>query len=204
MTPPARKKNSLTASALPAFLASPLLALGLSWFPAAHATPTPDAVASVQGLRLLDPQTVPSLPDMVVRAGLEAIGSPYVWGGDDPDDGFDCSGLTKFVYREIVGMELPRTAREQRLQGADVNKKELKPGDLVFFATTRRRVVSHVGIYIGHNQFVHAPRRGKTVRVSSLDNSYWSRHYVAARRYIEAPAHTPAPSIRLVAQANAR
>jgi cell wall-associated NlpC family hydrolase len=164
----------------------------------------PEAIASVQGLRLIDALTVPSLPEMVVQAGLEAIGTPYVWGGDDPEDGFDCSGLTQFVYREIVGVELPRTAREQRRTGSGVSKKELKPGDLVFFSTMRRRGVSHVGIYIGQNQFVHAPTRGAKVRVDSLDNKYWSRHYVAARRYIETPAETPMPAVQLVADAGQR
>lgn len=200
MTPPTRK-ISQALSALPSFLAAPLLALGLSLSPTAHATNTLEAIASVQGLRLIDPLTVPSLPDMVVRAGLDAIGTPYVWGGEDPDAGFDCSGLTQFVYREITGMELPRTAREQRREGTGIKKQELQPGDLVFFSTMRRRGVSHVGIYIGQNQFVHAPTRGSTVRVDSLDNSYWSRHYVAARRYIETPTDVPAPGIRLVANA---
>jgi len=200
MTPPTRK-ISQALSALPSFLAAPLLVLGLSLSPTAHATGTLEAIASVQGLRLIDPLTVPSLPDMVVRAGLDAIGTPYVWGGEDPDAGFDCSGLTQFVYRETTGMELPRTAREQRREGTGIKKQELQPGDLVFFSTMRRRGVSHVGIYIGQNQFVHAPTRGSTVRVDSLDNSYWSRHYVAARRYIETPIDVPTPGIRLVANA---
>lgn len=157
---------------------------------------------------MVDPLTVPSLPDMVVRAGLDTLGTPYVWGGEDPESGFDCSGLTQFVYREITGLELPRTAREQRREGSDISKKELQPGDLVFFATRGRRGVSHVGIYIGQNQFVHAPTRGSTVRVDSLDNKYWSRHYVTARRYIEMdeaiPPDTPmpAPVGRLVANVN--
>jgi len=202
MTPPTRK-ISLNLSALPSFLAAPLLALGLSWLPTAHATNPIEAIASVQGLRMVDPFTVPSLPDMVVRAGLDAIGTPYVWGGEDPDAGFDCSGLTQFVYREITGMELPRTARAQRLEGTGIKKQELQPGDLVFFSTMRRRGVSHVGIYIGQNQFVHAPTRGSNVRVDSLDSSYWSRHYVAARRYIETPMDTPNPGIRLVANVSA-
>ncbi|CAM3994562.1 C40 family peptidase [Bordetella muralis] len=198
MTPPTRKVRP-NLFVLPSFLAAPLLALGLSWLPTAHATKTPEAIASMQGLRLIDPLTVPSLSDMVVRAGLETIGTPYVWGGEDPNAGFDCSGLTQFIYREIVGVELPRTAREQRLEGTGVKKAELKPGDLVFFATMRRRGVSHVGIYIGQNQFVHAPTRGSKVRVDSLDNSYWSRHYVAARRYIEP---NTAPQGHLIAKAD--
>ena len=191
MTPPTRKVR-LALSALPTFLAAPLLAIGLSWSPAAHASIATDALASLAGLRLIDPLTVPTLPDMVVRAGLETLGTPYVWGGEDPEGGFDCSGLTQFVYREIAGLELPRTARAQRHEGTAVKKKQLRPGDLVFFATRRRGGVSHVGIYIGQNQFVHAPTRGSSVRVDSLDNRYWSRHYVAARRYLDnTPATAP-------------
>ncbi|MBO1111025.1 C40 family peptidase [Bordetella petrii] len=199
MTPPTRKVR-LALSALPAILAAPLLAAGLSWSPPAQATIATDALASFQGLRLIDPLTVPSLPDMVVRAGLDTLGTPYVWGGEDPDGGFDCSGLTQFVYREIAGVELPRTARAQRRAGTAVSKKHLKPGDLVFFATRRRGGVSHVGIYIGQGQFVHAPTRGSSVRVDNLDNTYWSRHYVTARRYLDtAPA---APQGHLIATAD--
>ncbi|MFP3758392.1 C40 family peptidase, partial [Cupriavidus sp. SIMBA_020] len=83
--------------------------------------------------------TVPTLRERVVQAGLAAIGTPYSWGGDDAAEGFDCSGLVLFVYREIAGLELPRTARQQRTQGDTVpNKQQLKPGDLVFFATRGR------------------------------------------------------------------
>lgn len=203
MTPPTRKTRT-ARSLFSALISAPLLALGLSWSPPAQATIVADAIASVQGLRMIDALTVPSLPEMVVQAGLETIGTPYVWGGDDPEAGFDCSGLTQFVYREIAGMELPRTAREQRRAGTGISKKELKPGDLVFFTTTRRRTVSHVGIYIGNNQFVHAPTRGSAVRVDSLDNKYWSRNYVAARRYIETPMDAPTPEGRLIADASSR
>lgn len=181
-------------------LTAPLLALGLSIATPTIASPSHEAIASIQGLRMTDVLTVPSLPDMVVSAGLDAIGTPYVWGGDDPEDGFDCSGLTQFVFRETAGIDLPRTAREQRNEGKSIKKQELKPGDLVFFNTTRRRTVSHVGIYIGHNQFVHAPTRGSKVRIDSLANGYWSKKYITARRFIETPTGAPAPAVQLIAQ----
>ena len=158
----------------------------------AYAMPTTEARSSLKGLT----EAVDfgqSLRDQLVRAGLEAVGTPYAWGGDDPD-GFDCSGLTAFVYREIASLELPRRARDQRAEGKKVSRPELEPGDLVFFATTRRRnVVSHVGIYIGDNQFVHAPSRGSTVRVDSMDSEYWSKRYSGARAYVE-PEELSAPS----------
>lgn len=148
----------------------------------AYAMPTPEARNSLNGLETVD--FGQSIRDQLVRAGLKAVGTPYAWGGNDPD-GFDCSGLTAFVYREIASLELPRRARDQRSEGKKVSRPELEPGDLVFFATTRRRnVVSHVGIYIGDNQFVHAPSRGSTVRVDSMTSEYWSKRYSGARAYV--------------------
>ncbi|WP_144635752.1 C40 family peptidase [Bordetella genomosp. 13] len=184
MTPPQRKKSftfprtfSLAASAL----AFSLLAL-----PAHANLSTEPARASLDGLRLIGEPTVPMLRDLVVRAGMDAIGTPYSWGGDDPDDGFDCSGLVLFVYREIAGVELPRTARAQRKTGRSVARNQLQPGDLVFFTTRGRRGgISHVGMYVGRGEFVHAPSRGETVRVDRLDNSYWQRTYAGARRYLD-------------------
>ena len=83
--------------------------------------------------------------------------APLCGGGDDASEGFDCSGLVLHVFREIAGLELPRTARQQRTEGEAIkNKQNLRPGDLVFFATRGRGVTSHVGIYIGQNKFVHA------------------------------------------------
>lgn len=174
------------------------MALCLAVTAPAYAMPTPEARASLKGLtEAID--FAQSMRDKLVKAGLEAVGTPYVWGGDDPEDGFDCSGLVAFVYREIASVELPRRASEQRAEGKKVARPELEPGDLVFFATTRRRnVVSHVGIYIGDNQFVHAPRRGTTVRIDNLDDTYWSKRYSGARAYV-APEEMDASST-LVAQ----
>ncbi|WP_376847844.1 C40 family peptidase [Bordetella pertussis] len=188
MTPPTRKARLLSLS-LPAFLTAPLLALGLSLSPdTAQAALSPKARPSLQGLRLAGEPPVPMLCDRFVRAGLDAIGTPYSWGGDDPADGFDCSGLVLFVYRHTAGLELPRTARAQRGAGRTVARKNLRPGDLVFFATRGRGVTSHVGIYIGQDQFVHAPTRGSKVRVDSMDNRYWNKRFVGARRYLDTPA----------------
>ncbi|KOF52821.1 MULTISPECIES: C40 family peptidase [unclassified Achromobacter] len=190
MTPPTRKDRlSSPRSTSRLLLCPPLLALALCWLPqAAQASlPTEQARASLNGLRLAQEPTVPTLRDRVVEAGLEAIGTPYSWGGDDAD-GFDCSGLVLYVYREIAGLELPRTARQQRAQGKVVrSKQQLRPGDLVFFATRGRGATSHVGIYIGQNRFVHAPRRGTKVRVDELQNPYWSKRYLGARSYLDMP-----------------
>jgi len=188
MTPPTRKFR-FAQFRTPTFLSAPLLALTLSWIPgAAQASLASDqARPTLSGLRLAQEPTVPTLRERVVQAGLEAIGTPYSWGGDDAD-GFDCSGLVLYVFREIAGLELPRTARAQRSEGKTVSaKKELRPGDLVFFATRGRGVTSHVGIYIGQNKFVHAPRRGTKVRVDDMKTAYWSKRYLGARAYLDTP-----------------
>ena len=188
MTPPTRKFR-FTQFRTPAFLSAPLLALTLSWIPgAAQASLAAEqARPTLSGLSLAQEPTVLTLRERVVQAGLEAIGTPYSWGGDDAD-GFDCSGLVLYVFREIAGLELPRTARAQRSEGKTVSaKKELRPGDLVFFATRGRGVTSHVGIYIGQNKFVHAPRRGTKVRVDDMKTAYWSKRYLGARAYLDTP-----------------
>ncbi|MBB1627090.1 C40 family peptidase [Achromobacter sp. UMC71] len=188
MTPPTRKAR-FASFRIPAFLSAPLLALTFSWLPGAAQASIPShdsARGSLSGLSLAQEPTVPTLRERVVQAGLAAIGTPYSWGGDDAEEGFDCSGLVLFVYREIAGLELPRTARQQRTEGDTVrNKQQLKPGDLVFFATRGRGTTSHVGIYIGQDKFVHAPRRGAKVRVDEMKNPYWSKRYVGARSYID-------------------
>lgn len=120
--------------------------------------------------------------DVLFRA-LGLVGTPYRYGGNTPDAGFDCSGLIGYVYRDAAGISLPRSTRElSAMRAPAVGRDALQSGDLVFFATSGGRQVSHAGIYVGEGRFVHAPSSGGTVRLDSLSNSYWQRAYLDARR----------------------
>lgn len=121
--------------------------------------------------------------EVVVRA-MGLIGVPYQWGGTDPREGFDCSGLVNHVYLEAAGLRLPRTSRLISERGRHVARTRLAPADLVFFNTSRR-AFSHVGIYIGDDRFVHAPSSGSLVRVDSIEGPYWRQRYVGARRLLD-------------------
>jgi cell wall-associated NlpC family hydrolase len=118
--------------------------------------------------------------DVVVGA-LNMIGVRYRWGGNTPDSGLDCSGFVRYVFRDTLGLSLPRRAEEMSRVGEKVSMSNLKPGDLVFF-NTMRRTFSHVGIYIGDNKFVHSPSTGSTIRVDDLDDGYWEKRFTGARR----------------------
>lgn len=123
--------------------------------------------------------------DVLFRA-IGLVGTPYRWGGNTPDGGFDCSGLIGYVYRDAAGMQLPRTTREMSaLPVPRVERQQLRSGDLVFFATNGGRQVSHAGIYVGEGRFVHAPRTGGTVRLDSIDDNYWQQRYLDGRRVLE-------------------
>ena len=124
-----------------------------------------------------------SAQDLVLK-GLELVGINYRRGGTNPDSGLDCSGFVQLVFKDALGMLLPRTAKEQSQVGDVIDKKELKPGDLVFF-NTMRRAFSHVGIYLGDNRFVHSPRAGAEVRVEDMSQGYWVKRYNGARRLVD-------------------
>jgi len=125
----------------------------------------------------------PYLRDEVVKTARGFIGVPYRWGGSSAEEGFDCSGLAMAIYR-LNGLRLPRTSGEQYRTGTEIGRNELEKGDLVFFDTRGGGGISHVGIYIGGNQFIHAPRTGKTVSTSSLSQAYYKKRYVGARSYL--------------------
>jgi len=123
------------------------------------------------------------LRNEIVKAARSFLGVPYLWGGASPETGFDCSGLTMTVY-QLSGIDLPRTSGEQFGTGEDVDKDELLKGDLVFFATAKGGKVSHVGVYVGDGRFIHAPGKGKKIRVDSLSNAYYHKRYLGGRTYI--------------------
>jgi hypothetical protein len=123
------------------------------------------------------------LREEIVRTAGRYVGVPYRWGGESPKTGFDCSGLTMVVYR-LNGLNLPRSSRQQWKAGRQIDRSRLQKGDLVFFATGGGKKVSHVGIYTGGNEFLHAPGRGRRIRTSSLSNKYYRTRYVGARSYL--------------------
>lgn len=116
-----------------------------------------------------------------VKVAQQLIGTPYVYGGHSPERGFDCSGLVYYSHAQ-AGQQLPRTVLGQYRSSRPVLSRELRPGDLVFFRTTRQRV-SHVGIYLGEGRFVHAPSSGKAVTVGSFDQSYWRKRFIRGGRF---------------------
>ncbi len=109
------------------------------------------------------------------------LGTHYKYGGTSPENGMDCSGLVRYVFKEAWGTDLPRTAAEISHAGQHVDPQDLKPGDLVFY-NTMRRGFSHVGIYMGDNKFIHSPSAGGKVRIESMDLAYWKRRFSGARR----------------------
>jgi cell wall-associated NlpC family hydrolase len=118
--------------------------------------------------------------ELAVRA-MSLIGIHYKYGGNLPETGLDCSGLVRYLFKDVWNKDLPRTSEELSHVGQQVDTKDLQPGDLVFFNTLRRSF-SHVGIYLGDNKFIHAPSAGGSVRVESMDIGYWRSRFNGARR----------------------
>jgi len=123
--------------------------------------------------------------EAVLNFASQQIGKPYVWGAEGPSS-FDCSGLTYYVYKNAAGITLPRTSLEQSRYGTTVSKSDLKAGDLVFFDTSgdNNGVVSHVGIYAGNGQLIHASSSKKQIVKVSMETSYWNNAYVTAKRVL--------------------
>ena len=176
---PAISKSDTAPQAAPALAGATALAL-----PAPAAIATPDTAPLATQLAILqkakDTPTSPSLVKNVLQRAFSLLGTPYRWGGSSPESGFDCSGLVGYVFRTI-GIDLPRVSRAMADEGTKVASRDaLAEGDLVFFG--KRGHIDHVGIYVGEGKFLHAPRTGRDVTVSSLTTGYWSQKYLEARR----------------------
>ncbi len=121
-----------------------------------------------------------SAQELVLQA-MGMIGIRYSFGGRNPDTGFDCSGLVRYVFDRVMGRSLPHNSYEMARMGTSVRPGELEPGDLVFYNTRGRRY-SHVGIYVGEGRFIHAPSRGGRVHIVNMDDRYWVSRFNGARR----------------------
>ena len=119
----------------------------------------------------------------VIDLAHKQLGKPYVWGAEGPNS-FDCSGLIYYVYKNAASITLPRTSSAQYSAGVAVSRSNLKAGDLIFSSTDGTGNITHVAIYVGDGQMIHAPRNGKNVEKVSINNSYWNKAYVGARRVL--------------------
>jgi NlpC/P60 family len=117
----------------------------------------------------------------LVSTAIGFLGIPYLRGGNNAETGFDCSGFVRAIYKDTIGLILPRSADQQASATLKIDKSELKPGDLVFFNTLKRSF-SHVGIYMGDNKFIHSPRSGSSVRIEDMRIPYWNVRFDGARR----------------------
>jgi len=137
-----------------------------------------------QGFNSEKGYALPVLADSILERGKSLIGTRYRFGGTSQSSGFDCSGFIGYLFREEAGMTLPRSTREMiNVKAPLVARNKLKPGDLLFFSTNGRGRVSHAGIYLGDDQFIHSSsRKSGGVRVDSLDDSYWSKTFIEAKR----------------------
>ncbi|MDF2487783.1 MAG: hypothetical protein K0S77_405 [Pseudomonas sp.] len=138
------------------------------------------------------PYALPVLADSILERGMSLIGTRYRFGGTSEKSGFDCSGFIGYLFREEAGLKLPRSTREMiNVDAPQIARNKLKPGDLLFFSTNGRGRVSHAGIYLGDNQFIHSSsRRSGGVRIDSLGDRYWSKTFIEAKRALAmAPTH---------------
>ena len=130
------------------------------------------------------PPRDPASANAVLMRAISLVGTPYRYGGNSPEGGFDCSGLIQYVFRDTLGLSLPRTSRDlAAMKGPKIAPERLTTADLVFFG--KGGTVTHVGIYVGEGRFVHAPSTGGTVRLDRLDGPYWRDHYFGAKRVLE-------------------
>ena len=125
----------------------------------------------------------------VLMSALSLTGVKYKFGGNSPETGFDCSGFVRYVFNQAASLTLPHSALAISQLGKSIPKSELAPGDLVFFKTVKN-AISHVGIYMGNNRFIHSPSAGGNVRVESMQEGYWAKRYSGAQRLEKSDENT--------------
>jgi cell wall-associated NlpC family hydrolase len=169
-----RKQTPPTSRIVQAAL---VLTMSVVWAPSsameAHATGAPATSGKFHGL-------TDRASELAMQA-MALIGIPYKYGGTSPEQGMDCSGLVRYVFKEAWDTNLPRTSEEISQLGQRIEAHDLRPGDLVFY-NTLRRAFSHVGIYLGDNRFIHSPSQGGEVRIERMDVNYWKKRFNGARR----------------------
>jgi cell wall-associated NlpC family hydrolase len=151
-----------------------LLFISIALIVAACAT-TPERQSGIQ-YNISDDQ----MNELVMYA-VSLADTPYHYGGNSANSGFDCSGFVGHVFRHSLGFSMPRTSRAISRVGKPISQSELRPGDLVFYNTSHASF-SHVGIYVGDGKFVHSPRTGESVHTEQMQLSYWAKRYDGARR----------------------
>ena len=166
------KRNALAAAWLVAFVLPQC----------ASAQTAPPANTLARSAKAVAADAWNGAQDVAIYA-LGLIGVDYRFGGETPEGGVDCSGLVRYVFQQVTGVTLPRTAKELSRLGNKVASADLAPGDLVFF-NTRRFPFSHVGIYLGDSRFIHAPSTGSEVEIARLSEGYWQKHFNGARRLV--------------------
>lgn len=159
-----------------AILALPILLAfgGCSTAPLASSNPASTVAAEVPS------RVSPELAADITIYAVGLVGTPYRYGGNTPDSGFDCSGLIGYIYQSRAGVAPPRTVSKMQAWGLPVPVQSVRSGDLVLFAQSKE--VTHAGIYVGDGRFVHAPSTGGEVRLDYLNSKYWSQQQVAFRR----------------------
>ena len=177
------------------FTAVGVAAVGLLLGACAARGPTPGTAElrspAVQPLSPAANTTAPAAAGDLVMAAMTFLDRPYQAGGQSAETGFDCSGFTRHVFGQALGIELPRSAQEQAqapMLRPVASRDALQAGDLVFF-NTQHRSFSHVGIYLGDGRFIHAPRSGAQIRTERIAAAYWSSRYSGARRAVAVAAN---------------
>ncbi|WP_049222551.1 C40 family peptidase [Neisseria sicca] len=169
-------------TALTAAIILPLASCGL--FSGKHhpKTKTHTTARTVQPVRISNIDRTQGSQELMLHS-MGLIGTPYRWGGSSTATGFDCSGMIQFVYKNALGVSLPRTARDMAAASRKIPDNQLKAGDLVFFNTGGSSQYSHVGLYIGNGEFIHAPSSGKTIKTEKLSSPYYAKHYLGAHTF---------------------